>query len=96
MDDESGESMEQTEEVPLKEPGEKESGASLQRHTWWRRLRIQNLRGEVTNVACKEANSFRECALKIALSEALFSPKCTKCQLAAGLRLTSWGRLQTP
>ena len=28
MDDESGESMEPMEEVPLKEPGEKESGAS--------------------------------------------------------------------
>ena len=33
MDDESGESMEQTEEVPLKELRETESGASLQRHT---------------------------------------------------------------
>ena len=30
MDDESGESMEPMDEVPPKEPGEKESGASSQ------------------------------------------------------------------
>ena len=43
MDDESGESMEPMEEVPPKEPGEKESGAS--------RGHSQNLSGEATNVA---------------------------------------------
>jgi len=41
MDDESGEPMEPMEEVPVKELGESESGASLQRQTCWRRLRIR-------------------------------------------------------
>ena len=55
------------------------------RHTWWHRLRMQNLSGEVTNVAWK-TNSFRECALKIALTRSTFQPKMHKYRLAAGLR----------
>ena len=62
------------------------------RHTWWHRLRMQNLSGEVTNVAWK-TNSFRECALKIALTRSTFQPKMHKYRLAAGLRPNPLGEL---
>ena len=78
MDDESGESMESMEEVPLEEMGESESGAS-------RRIlddadcvfRISGggeLRMLLVNRVLK-TNSFCECAFKIALTRSIFHPK---------------------
>ena len=78
MDDESGEPMEPMEEVPMKELGESESGASLQRQTCWRRLRIQNFRRKLRMLLVNrvlKTNSFRECAPKIALTRSTFPPK---------------------
>ena len=54
MDDESGESMEPNEEVPPKEPGEKESGASrgiTDDADCVFRISV----GEFTNVGCKQS-----------------------------------------
>jgi len=76
MDDESGESMEPMEEVPPKEPGETESGAS---------------RGIPDDTDCvfiisvgklrmllERLTVFVNMPLKVLSPEALFSPKCTK------------------
>ena len=84
MDDESGESMEPIDDVPPKEPGETESGAS---------------RGIPDDTGCVfrisrvlpvnrvlKTNSFHECALKIALTGSTFQPKMHKYRSAAGLR----------
>jgi len=96
MDDESGESMEPMEEVPPKEPGETESGASRgipDDTDCVFRISVGNLRMLLVNTVLK-TNSSRECALKIMLSpEALFSPKCTKYRLSAGLRPDPLGQL---
>ena len=79
MDDESGESMEPMEEVPLKEPGEKESGASRgvpDDTDCVFRISVGNLRMLLVNrVGLLKTNSFRECALKIALTGSTFQPK---------------------
>jgi len=40
-----------------------------------------------------KTNSFLECALKIALTISIFSPKCTKYRLAAGLCSDPLGEL---
>ena len=70
MDDENGESMEPMEEVPLKELGDTESVAS---------------RGILDDADCVlrmlfvnrelKTNTFRECALKKALTRSTFQPK---------------------
>ena len=91
MDDENGESMEPIlpmEEVPLKELGETESGAS--------RSISDNadcvftiLRGELRMLLVNrvlKTNGFRECALKIALT------RSTKYRLAALGELTAHPR----
>ena len=77
MDDESGESMEPMDEVPPKEPGgETESGA-------YRGIpddtdcvfRISVGKSRVLPVkSVLKTNSFRECALKIALIGSIFQP----------------------
>jgi len=77
MDDESGESMEPNEEVPPKEPGEKESGASrgiTDDADCVFRISVGNLRMLLVNRVLK-TNSFRECVLKIALTGSIFQPK---------------------
>ena len=77
MDDESGESMEPMDEVPLKEPGETESGASggIPDDTdCVFRISVGKSRVLPVNRVLK-TNSFRECALKIALTRSTFQPK---------------------
>jgi len=77
MDDESGESMEPMDQVSPKEPGETESGA-------YRGIpddtdcvfRISVGTSRVLPVkSVLRTNSFRECALKIALIGSIFQPK---------------------
>jgi len=85
MDDESGESMEPMEEVPLKEPGEKESGASRDIPVDTDcvfRIPMGKLR-----MSLERQTVIVNVPLKLLSLEALFSPKCTKYRLAAGLRL---------
>ena len=53
MDDESGESMELMEEVPLKELGESESGAS--RGILDDADCVFRISGGVTNIACRQS-----------------------------------------
>jgi len=95
MDDESGESTELMEEVPLKELGESESGASRGILL----VQIQNLRegAEVTNVACKQSTKDKQflvnVPLKLLSPKALFSPKCTKYRLEDGLYPDPLGEL---
>ena len=77
MDDESGESMEPMDEVPLKEPGETESGASggIPDDTdCVFRISVGKSRVLPVNRVLK-TNSFRECALKIALTGSTFQPQ---------------------
>jgi len=84
MGDESGESMEPMEEVPLKEPGEKESGASrgIPNDTdCVFRMPVRKLR-----MLLERLTVFVNVPLKLLSPQALFSPKCTKYRLAAGLR----------
>jgi len=77
MDDESGESMEPMDQVPPKEPGETESGASrgIPDDTDCV-FRISVGKSRVLPVkSVLKTNSFRECALKIALIGSIFQPK---------------------
>jgi len=92
MDDESGESMEPMEEVPLKEPGEKESGASRG---------IPDDTGCIFRISVGKLRMLLErltvvvnVPLKLLSPEPLFSPKCTKYRLAAGSARTRWRSLQ--
>ena len=83
MDDESGESMEPMEEVPLKEPGEKESGASRgipDDTDCVFRISVGKLR-----MLLERLTVVVNVPLKLLSLEALFSPKCTKYRLAVGL-----------
>ena len=80
MDDESGESTEPMEEVPLKELGETESGVSRGIPDGADCVFRISGGGLVTNVACKQSrllktNSYRECAVEIALTRSTFQPK---------------------
>jgi len=73
-DDESGESMD---EMPPKEPGETESGASRgipDDTDCVFRISVGKSRVLLVNRLLK-TNSFRECALKIALTGSNFQPK---------------------
>ena len=84
MDDESGESMEPMEKVPLKEPGEKESGAPRgipDDKDCVFRMSMGKLR-----MLLERLTVFVNVPLKLLSPEALFSPKCTKYHLATGLR----------
>jgi len=77
MDDESGESMEAMEEVPLKELGETESGASSgipDDADCVFTISGRKLRMLLVNRVLK-TNTFRECSLKIALTRSTFQPK---------------------
>ena len=84
MDDESGESMEPMEEVPPKETDrEKESGASRgipDDTDCVLRISMGKLR-----MLLERLTVFVNVPLKLLSPEALFSPKCTKYHLAAGL-----------
>ena len=84
MDDESGESMEPMEEVPPKEPGEKESGASRgipDDTDCVFRISLGKLR-----MLLERLTVFVNVPLKLLSPQVLFSPKCTEYRLAAGLR----------
>ena len=77
MDNESGESMEPTDEVPLKELGETESGASRgipDDADCVFRVSVGKLRMLLVNRVLK-TNNFRECALKTALTRSTVQPK---------------------
>ena len=77
MDDESGESMEPMDQVPPKEPGETESRAyrGIPDDTGCV-FRISVGKSRVLPVkSVLKTNSFRECALKIALVGSIFRPK---------------------
>jgi len=77
MDDDSGESMEPMEEVPPKEPGEAESGASRgipDDADCVFRNSVGKSRVLLVNRVLK-TNSFRECFVKIALTGRTFQPK---------------------
>ena len=83
MDDESGETMEPMEEVPLKEPGEKESGPPRDIPVDTDcifRISVGKLR-----MLLKRQTVFVNAPSKLLSPEALFSPKCTKYRLVAGL-----------
>ena len=54
MDDESGESMEPMEEVPMKEPGESDSGAFRGIVYLMTQIAYSESQLVVTNVACKQ------------------------------------------
>jgi len=102
MDEESGESMEPMEEVPPKEPGKKELGAprGIPDDTdCVFRISVGNLRMLLVN-RVQRLTVFVNVPLKLLSPEALFSPKCTKYRLVAGLRLDPLGELtalhQTP
>ena len=99
MDEESGESMEPMEEVPPKEPGEKESGAPrgiLDDTDCVFRISVGNLRMLLVEyVGLLKTNSFVNVPLQLLSPEALFSPKCTKYRLVAGLRLDPLGELNS-
>ena len=76
--------MEPMEEVPLKEPGEKESGASRgipDDTDCVFRMPVRKLR-----MLLERLTVFVNVPLKLLSPQALFSPKCTKYRLAAGLR----------
>jgi len=85
MDDESGKLMEPMEEVPPKEPGEKESGASRgipDDTDCVFRISVEKLR-----ILLERLTVFVSVPLKLLSPEALFSPKCSDSyRLAAGLR----------
>ena len=77
MDDESGESMEPMDEVPPKEPGETETGASrgiTDDTDCVFRISVGKSRVLLVNRVLK-TNSFRECAVKIAVTGSTFQPK---------------------
>jgi len=77
MDDESGESMEPMDEMPPKEQGETESGASRgipDDTDCVFRILVGKSRVLPVNRVLK-TNSLRECALKIALTGNTFQPK---------------------
>ena len=85
MDNESGEPMEPTDEVPLKELGETESGASRgipDDADCVFRILVGKLRMLLVNRVLK-TNNFRECALKTALTRSTVQPKCTNSISAA-------------
>ena len=93
MDDESGESMEPMEEVPLKELGKTESGAMTQ-IAYSESRGGGKLRMLLVNRVLK-TNSFRECALKIALTRSTFQPQnALNIVWRPGSALTRWGSLQ--
>ena len=76
MDDESGESMEPMEEVPPKELGETESGAS--RGIPDDADCVFRISGKLRTLLVNrvpKTNSFRECAVKIVLTRSMFQPK---------------------
>ena len=82
MGDQSGESMEPMEEVPPKEPGEKELGASrdiTDDTDCVFRISVGKLR-----MLLERVTVFVNVPLKLLSPEALFSPKCTKYRLSAG------------
>ena len=76
VDDESGESMKPMEEVPLKEPGETESGTPrgiTDDTDCVFRISVGKLR-----MLLERLTVFVNVPLKLLSPEALFSPKCTK------------------
>jgi len=81
--------MEPMEEVPLKELGETESVGCPEAYLMTQIAYSESRGGEVMNVACKQSIK----PLKLLSPEALFSPKCTKYRLAAGLCQDSLGEL---
>ena len=91
--------MEPMEEVPLKELGETEWGASrgiayLMTQIAYSESQGGELRMLLVN-RVQKTNSFRECDLKTALTRSTyFCPKCTKYRLAAGLHPDTLGSLQ--
>ena len=76
MDDESGESMEPMEEVSLKELGESQRRpeAYLMTQIAYSESHGGKLRVLIVNRELQSI-SFRECALKIALTRSTFQPK---------------------